>query len=317
MDCPPKPVPDYPKAYSIIDITNNWNTDETEIPAKHYDSLCHFDYTNETQLEYAYNYRAAEKPFLVYNIPTVDEVADKWGDLQYLKKRLGDNKYRAETSKSNHFMYWSKGSNKFLRSAEGKIWEEPTKVIQTTFSDWLKLAVSEQNVTLEKRKHQYFRVSSDQRYSWLFEELPFFQPKQSLFMVDPTQQRGIHCRFGMRSVIAEAHWDGERNVVVQLGGLRRWILAHPNQCEHMHMLMAGHPSSRHTAVDWSKPDLEKFPMFAKLVANEVILQPGDFLYVPMHWLHSITSININYQCNSRSGVDSTYDKDIKKCGFRV
>jgi len=67
----------------------------------------------------------------------------------------------------------------------------------------------------------------------------------------------------MRSVIAEAHFDGSRNAgalaaavaivcaqhhfyviyvtvfhwggaaVVMLGGLRRWILAHPDQCVNM------------------------------------------------------------------------------------
>ena len=134
-------------------------------------------------------------------------------------------------------------------------------------------------------------------------------------MVDPREQRGIHCRFGMRSVIAEAHFDGSRNAVMMLGGLRRWILAHPNQCENMHMLMNSHPSGRHSAIDWSKPDLEEFPNFAKIVGNEVILQPGDFLYVPTYWIHYIVSLNVNFQCNTRSGRHEGYNKAIKRCGF--
>ena len=48
--------------------------------------------------------------------------------------------------------------------------------------------------------HYYFRVSDSDKASWLFEELPFFQPKRSLFLKEPSQQRGIHCRFGMRCV---------------------------------------------------------------------------------------------------------------------
>ena len=59
-DCPMNPPPGYPKPYSMIDITNNWNTDSTEIPAAHYDSLCHFDYKNSSQLLQAQRYRAAE-----------------------------------------------------------------------------------------------------------------------------------------------------------------------------------------------------------------------------------------------------------------
>jgi hypothetical protein len=278
--------------------------------------LCHFDYTNATQVQYAFAYRAAERPFLVYNIPEVDEVTKKWSSIEYLKGRLGKTKYRAETAKTNHFMYWTHAKQSWLGTEEAKGWQEPTEVISTRFQDWIHLAQTEHNESLVNREHQYFRVSSDGKNSWLFDELPFFKPVKSIFLVNPKQQRGIHCRFGMRSIIAEAHFDGGRNAVVQLGGLRRWILAHPNQCENMHMLLGQHPSSRHTAVDWSAPDLVKFPNFPKVQANEVILQPGDYLFVPTNWLHTITSINVNYQCNSRSGIDPQFDKDLAKCGFK-
>jgi hypothetical protein len=30
---------------------------------------------------------------------------------------------------------------------------------------------------------------------------------KSFFVVDPKQQRGIHCRFGMPGIIAEDHYD--------------------------------------------------------------------------------------------------------------
>jgi ribosomal protein L16 Arg81 hydroxylase len=119
----------------------------------------------------------------------------------------------------------------------------------------------------------------------------------------------------MRSVIAEAHFDGSRNAVVEIGGLRRWILAHPDQCKSMHMLPESHPSGRHSAVDWSKPDLKAYPNFSKVVGNEVILQPGDFLFVPTFWIHYIVSLNINFQCNSRSGIHQPYAKYIQECGF--
>ena len=134
-------------------------------------------------------------------------------------------------------------------------------------------------------------------------------------MVEPRAQRGVHCRFGMKGVIAEAHYDGSRNSVVLLNGLRRWVMAHPNQCDNLHLYPRGHPSGRHSAVDWSKPDLEQFPKFKKTVGNEVILQPGDVLYVPTDWFHYIVSLNVNFQCNTRSGISMEYKEDLAKCGF--
>ena len=310
--CPEHPLEGYPAAYHMSEIVENWNPDNTEIPPFHYDTLCHFDRQNETEYNYAMNYRRAEVPFVVYNIPEVDEVVKKWNNLDYLQRKLGYNKYRTELSTSNHFMYWNSAGSK---KKTYKDWKPPTGISQTTFEKWMEIAVKGQNVSQENRIHQYFRVSSDMGSPWLYDELPFFKPKESLFIVNPREQRGIHCRFGMRSIIAEAHFDGSRNSVVEIGGMRRWILAHPKECPNMHMLPRGHPSGRHSEIDWSKPDNEKFPNFKKIQGNEVILQPGDFLYVPTYWIHYIVSLNINFQCNTRSGRTSHYDMDIHRCGF--
>ena len=103
VNCPKSPEAGYPKGYPILSLLDNWNTDETNIPPFHFDSLCHFDFQNETELASAYQYRKAEVPFVVYNIPDVDNTVTKWSDLDYLYKRLGSSKkYRTETSKDNH-----------------------------------------------------------------------------------------------------------------------------------------------------------------------------------------------------------------------
>lgn len=309
--CPLNPEEGYPKEYKMTKIVENWNTDNTEIPSQHHDSLCHFDYQNPEDYKKILTYRDAEVPFVVYNMPQVNEIVKKWNNLDYLSNRVGpDTKYNAETSKDNHFMYWNGNGRGMFRN-----WKPPTGSVSTTFSDWLHKAVIGQNVSLESREHQYFRVSSASDTSWLFEELPFFQPTPSIWIVKPNAQRGIHCRFGMRSVIAEAHFDGSRNAVVEIAGLRRWILTHPKECVNMHMLPKNHPSGRHSEVDWSKPDIEKFPNFAKILGNEVILKPGDYLYVPTYWIHYIVSLTINVQCNTRSGKENSKDQYIADCGF--
>ncbi|KAJ1432682.1 hypothetical protein B484DRAFT_447675 [Ochromonadaceae sp. CCMP2298] len=137
-ECPIHPSANYPKSFSMLDISHNWNPDNTDIPPTHYDTLCHFDYTNATQLRSAYNYRTAEKPFVAYNIPEIDAVAKKWSDIDYLSKKLGHKAYRTETSISNHFMYWRNAKGKFLRTEEGKGWTPPTNIVKNTFDEWVK-----------------------------------------------------------------------------------------------------------------------------------------------------------------------------------
>ena len=308
FDCPYEPKPNYPKAYSIMDIINNWGADEHDIPNMHYDSLCHFNF--ETEFDKAMNYRNADVPFVVYNNPDIDRTVMNWGSVDYVENMLAGKKYRCEASDTNHFMYWHPPGNIFRK--ENPNWQAPTSVEWLTYSEWIKLAVRGQYSTPNDTTYRYFRASSKAE-EWLVKELPVFQKRKSLYMDKPNEQKGIHCRFGMRSVISEAHWDGSTNFAILLGGLRRWILAETKQCKHMYMYPMSHPSGRHSSVNWSQPDLNKYPNFVNVQANEVILQPGDALFVPTNWIHTITSLNINYQCNSRSGVSTKRTQDLTQC----
>jgi Cupin-like domain len=86
----------------------------------------------------------------------------------------------------------------------------------------------------------------------------------------------------------------------------------------MELYPVGHPSARHSRIDWSKAydhwrDSER--PFARTQVNEVVLQAGDILYLPTHWFHFIVSLNTTHQCNSRSGVSYDYQLHIDQCGF--
>ncbi|CAM9372864.1 unnamed protein product, partial [Ectocarpus sp. 13 AM-2016] len=174
-------------------------------------------------------------------------------------------------------------------------WKPPTDSVNLSYRQWLDLALKHGKGDGE---HWYFRVG-DANNKVVLNEMEIFQKpengKGNIFLVDPRGQRGIHCRFGMPGVIAEAHFDGSRNMVAMVSGVRRWIMAHPNQCESMYLLPKAHPSGRHSDVDWSNPDLEKFPEFPK--ASKVLLKAGEVLYVPTQWFHYISNIGINAQCN--------------------
>mmetsp|Transcript_1583 Transcript_1583/g.3499 ORF Transcript_1583/g.3499 Transcript_1583/m.3499 type:complete len:121 (+) Transcript_1583:2-364(+) len=120
----------------------------------------------------------------------------------------------------------------------------------------------------------------------------------------------------MKGVMATNHFDGERNFVTVLSGERRYVLAHPRQCGNMALFPFGHPSARHSAIDWAHPDLEEFPGFENARANEVVLQAGDSLFLPSLWFHYIVSMSMNVQCNTRSGLDERHVRDLDdSCGW--
>jgi Cupin-like domain len=220
----------------------------------------------------------------------------------------------------------------------------PTDNVELTFDEWLQRARALEHVTDEEQvtmEHWYFRLNAGlpKFNTYLYDELPMFQPvfddtdradansnqdqtdyqQRPLFMVDSAQQRGINCRFGMRGVIAEAHFDPTRNWILILSGQRRYILAHPSQCPNLELYPKGHPSGRHSSINWSTISRDHFRNytgpFAQAMVQEVVLQGGDALYLPTSWFHFIVSLNINYQCNARSGETLEHREDIKRCGF--
>ena len=346
-NCPDHPVEGYPYEWKLLDVLDHWPPDDPNPPPELYQGLCVFDYT----LDYAkaLRYRKAEVPFVVRNDPEVAATAARWNAPLYMEQLMGTHvQHRAEYSDTNHFLYWNAppkhSKNKqqppqhvvknpkpkyFKEMKPPENWKEPTKMMRMTYADWLAHANVTDDLTTASDPHWYFRLigcgetgpegQCDAGSSeYLFDELPYFQPRHdrsNLFIVDPDQQKGIHCRFGMRGVIAENHFDGSRNAIAVLGGERRYILSHPKECPHLALLPKDHPSARHSAVDWSDPDLTKYPEFELAHGNEVVLQAGDVLYLPTNWFHYIVSLSLNFQCNTRSGITQEYMAPIKQCGF--
>ena len=262
----------------------------------------------------------------------------------YAESHEDDDEAQTESSRLQKLLMDAKRQHKKAGGVKGgdgggpgggmENWKPPTEMLRMTYLEWLEHA----NVTDDKlgpdNPHWYFRLigcgnmggektadgSCDKGSSeWLFDELPFFQPREGsdrpFYLIEPEEQMGIHCRFGMRGVIAENHFDLSRNAIALLAGRRRYILAHPSQCSSMNLLPKGHPSARHSAVDWSNPDLEEFPTFADARVNEIVMMPGDVLYLPTNWFHFIVSLDLNMQCNTRSGGEEINREEITKCGF--
>lgn len=104
--------------------------------------------------------------------------------------------------------------------------KEPTEYIKMSYPEWLEKAnVTDDRLLGVDQDHWYFRLiacGSFQRCrpsgsEFMFDELPFFRPVESLYVVDPMHQMGVHCRFGMKGVIAENHFDASRNMIAVMG----------------------------------------------------------------------------------------------------
>lgn len=80
----------------------------------------------------------------------------------------------------------------------------------------------------KEKKWYYFRLNASLKgakkgsaEAFVYDELSIFDPRKrkdsEFYIVDPREERGINCRFGMRGVIAANHFDMSRNMIAILG----------------------------------------------------------------------------------------------------
>jgi len=315
---PEPPLPEELPYKSLLEIVKNWNPDNVDIPTNFKESLQHFDYGNPIERAIAEKYRNAELPFKLFNISHFNEVSSLWTDA-YLLENLPQIKHQShiELSKSNHFMFWA---YKGLRRVTNFV-PPTTLVSDMTFSDWFAIAKKADIERLSNSsEHYYFMLGVDKQdngRSFISRDLKMFSDKSpNFFITSPAANKGIQCRFGMRGVIAEAHYDAGRNMVAMLKGEKRYIINPPSACSQLGVIAdTRHPSYRHSVIDWSDIEQAVSRGFDKVEAIDTIVRTGEVLYIPSYWFHYIVSLKYSIQCNSRSGSppkQNGYDH-IKRC----
>lgn len=255
----------------------------------------------------------------MYNVPYVDSVCRKWTD-SYLRQSLRFHIAGVERSTTNRFMYYST-----LKRGSPKGYIPPQQSTFLTYTQFATLAHEADKKKLSSNStHYYFVLNSNTRgdlatrltsSSFISKDLEIFStPVNNFFIPDVSQNKGIQCRFGMRGVIAAAHYDSGRNMVAMLRGEKRYILTPPHTCKYLGIITdEKHPSYRHSVVDWANLSQAEQFRFGQVDAIDTIVRTGEVLYIPSFWFHYIVSLDNSIQCNSRSGYPARMQVALLQC----
>jgi hypothetical protein len=101
-----------------------------------------------------------------------------------------------------------------------------------------------------------------------------------------------------RGVFTQSHFDELENFNIALEGRKRFILAPPGFWEYYPRSVARGFGDKSQAFDFDDVDPARFPRLAARLAErrELILEPGQMLYLPLGWWHqaeSLDEMNIN------------------------
>ncbi len=95
--------------------------------------------------------------------------------------------------------------------------------------------------------------------------------------------------FGPPGTVTPLHHDTANVLFCQVFGKKRLLLFSPFEVSLTHAMRDGVFSS----IDPEHPDAEAFPEFADATAREVVLSPGEALFIPVGWWHHVRALEVS------------------------
>jgi hypothetical protein len=94
--------------------------------------------------------------------------------------------------------------------------------------------------------------------------------------------------FGPAGIITPVHHDLTNNFMAQVVGRKAIKLIAPYELPYLY-------NHRHcfSQVDMNQIDYDRFPMFREVRVIELILNPGQLLFLPVGWWHHVTGLDIS------------------------
>ncbi|HOY05094.1 MAG TPA: cupin-like domain-containing protein [Saprospiraceae bacterium] len=224
--------------------------------------------TGLTPEQFSKEYLHPMKPVIFTDLTASWPAREKW-TIEHFKNKHGQ--LRVPVVSNNY-------------SKPGKGYMEPDRVI--SFKEYLEILESGPN-DLRIFLWNIFKVAPELRQDFriptimdgFVDELPF------MFFGGEGSKVALHFDIDMSHVFLN-----------QIHGRKRVLLFPPDQGRNLYR----HPFTVASYVDLNNPDYEKYPALAKAKGYEVMLEPGESLFMPSGFWHYIEYTDGGYSISLRS-----------------
>ena len=94
--------------------------------------------------------------------------------------------------------------------------------------------------------------------------------------------------FGPAGTVTPLHHDTLMLCHTQIVGRKRWRFISPLQTP----LLYNH-FEVYSPIDIDRPDLNRYPLFAQATVLEVVVEPGETVFLPLGWWHQVTALDVS------------------------
>ncbi|MBD2463902.1 cupin-like domain-containing protein [Oscillatoria sp. FACHB-1407] len=108
------------------------------------------------------------------------------------------------------------------------------------------------------------------------------------FLNSNIPQGSVKLWFGPGGTITPVHHDQSNVLAAHVCGRKRWRLISPHQTPKIYNY-----HYYFSKVDLDNPDYEKYPLFKDVDVLDVVLKPGELIFVPVGWWHYVKALDVS------------------------
>ena len=226
------------------------------------------------------NYYAKNTPVIITNIMHNWKALQLWTP-EYLQQKYGDAEVQIQANRNSDPNYEIKIENHkkivlFRKYVEMVVKGGPS-------NDYYMVA---NNKTLEREE-----------FKPLFNDIEIFPE-----YLNPTDTKGrVFFWFGPKGTITPLHHDPVNLILAQVSGRKLIKLISPQQTP----LLYNHVGV-FSKVDGENPDYDKYPLYRDAKIIEVILEPGEAIFIPVGWWHHVKSLEVSISVSFTNFVFPNY-----------
>jgi histone arginine demethylase JMJD6 len=226
--------------------------------------------------EFARDFMYGSRPVVIRDALQGWRALEQWTP-EFFKREFGAMTFRIDSKEQGQANYETEGGRQF------------------TMSEFIDLVAQ----STDENPAPYFRNRVlRQEFPSLLADIqplpPYFEPnwlpeRFALKRVEHVLNRGSEIELyigGKGGAFPVLHYDGAGThaFLMQIYGRKKFIIYPPDQEPFLYPS----PSRVNFSLinDVERPDLVRFPLFAKAVPITFILEPGELVFVPSHWWHT-------------------------------
>lgn len=107
--------------------------------------------------------------------------------------------------------------------------------------------------------------------------------------LDPGKTAGqVHFWFGPAGTVTPLHHDLMNIFMAQVLGRKRVLLISPDQTHRLY-----NEVGVFSDVDCDQPDDQRHPLYRDVLSKQVLLEPGEVLFLPVGWWHHVKALDVS------------------------